>query len=208
MHLPYNSSAAQIQTAREKIKAAGLTLMGGGVIYMNNKEAEVRHLFQYARDAGMPTIVASPDPDALDVVEKIAKEFNIRVAIHNHGPGDRHYPSPLDVLRLVKDRDPLMGICIDVGHTVRLGEDPVDAVHQCAPRLYSFHMKDETSATRSGHPVAVGRGVIDIVGVLQALLKIHYAYDVALEYEAHAKAPMPGLIESYAYMRGVLATVT
>jgi sugar phosphate isomerase/epimerase len=207
MHLPMKSSSAERREAREKVEAAGLTLMGGGVIYMKNSEEEVRSAFDYAKDAGMPTIVCSPEPAALDTVEKMAKEYHIRVAIHNHGPGDKHYPSPLDVLRLVKDRDPLLGLCIDVGHTVRLGEDPVSAMEQCASRLYDFHMKDVTQAAANGAPTEVGRGVIDIVAVLKAFIRLKYEYHVALEYEAHADAPLPGLIESVAYMRGVLAAI-
>jgi inosose dehydratase len=206
-HLPYKSTAAERRDARGKIEAAGLVLISGGVIYMKNNDEEIRGFFDYARDAGMPTIVASPDIDALDTVEKMAKEYNIRVAIHNHGPGDKKYPSPLDVLRLVKDRDEHMGLCIDVGHTVRLGEDPVDAIHKCTRRLYDFHIKDETEAVASGKATEVGLGVIDIVGVLKALVEQRYAFHVGLEYEANENDPMPGVIESFGYMRGVLAAI-
>lgn len=205
VHLPMKSTTAERQEAHRKVEAGGLVLMGGGVIYMNNKEAEIRAAFDYAKDAGMPTMVSSPEPEALDTVEKMAKEYGIRIAIHNHGPGDKRYPSPLDVLRLVKDRDVLMGICIDVGHTARLGEDPVGVIQQCGSRLYDFHIKDVTQATAKGGAVEVGRGVIDIVGVLKALAGLKYPYHVALEYEANGDAPMPGIAESYAYMRGVLA---
>jgi sugar phosphate isomerase/epimerase len=152
-------------------------------------------------------MVCSPDPAALDLVEKMARQYEIRIAIHNHGPGDKRYPSPLDVLRLVKDRDPLLGLCIDVGHTVRLSEDPVDVIHQCARRLYDFHMKDVTQAAANGEATEVGKGVIDIVGVLKALLSLKFPYHVALEYEANADAPMPGILESLAYIRGALAAI-
>jgi len=207
MHLPMKSSTAEREEARRKIEAAGLVLMGGGVIYMNNKEEEIRAAFDYAKDAGMPTIVCSPDPAALDTVEKMAREYGIRIAIHNHGPGDKRYPSPLDVMRLVKGRNSLMGLCIDVGHTVRVGDDAVAAIHQCASRLYDFHFKDVTEAAPKGAETEVGRGVIDIVGVLKALVKIKFPYHVGLEYEPHAEAPMPGIIESFAFMRGVLAAI-
>jgi inosose dehydratase len=206
-HLPYKSSPGERKEANQKVTAAGLVLVSGGVIYMKNNEEEIRGFFEYAKDAGMPTIVASPDIDALDTVEKMAKEFSIRIAIHNHGPGDKKYPSPLDVLRLVKDRDERMGLCIDVGHTVRLGQDPVEIIQQCAQRLYDFHIKDETQAAASGKATEVGRGVIDIVGVLKALVGIKYAYHVGLEYEAKENDPMPGVLESFGYMRGVLAAI-
>src|SRR5580765_194519 len=158
VHLPLKSTTAELKAARKKIEDAGLILTGGGVIYMKNNADEIRRIFDYAKDSGMPTIVASPDPDALDNVEKMAKEYDLRIAIHNHGPTDKHYPSPLDVLKLVKDRDSRMGLCIDVGHTVRIDQDPVPIIKECAPRLYDFHMKDVTSATKEGGSIEVGKG--------------------------------------------------
>jgi sugar phosphate isomerase/epimerase len=207
VHLPLKSTAAERQTARKKVEDAGLILMGGGVIYLKNDEDEIRNAFEYAKDAGMPTIVCSPDVEALDKVEKCAKQYGIRIAIHNHGPGDTKYPSPLDVMRLVKGRDSRMGVCMDVGHTVRIGQDPVVAIGKCASRLYEFHMKDITQADAKGGSTEVGKGVIDVVAVLKALVKIKFAGHVALEYEAHGDAPMPGVTESFTYMRGVLAAI-
>lgn len=208
VHLPMKSTMAQRQEAHRKIEAAGLVLMGGGVIYINNKEEEVRNVFEYAKDAGMPTIVCSPDPAAMDIVEKMAKQYDLRIAIHNHGPGDKRYPSPLDVLKMVKDRDARMGICIDVGHTVRIGEDAVAVIKQCASRLYDFHIKDVNAATPKGGAVVLGKGVIDLPGVLKALVGIKYSYHLALEHEIDADAPIPGIIESFNYMRRVLATIS
>jgi sugar phosphate isomerase/epimerase len=207
VHLPLKSTREQRKEARKKVEAAGLKLMGGGVIYLKNNQDEIRNAFEYAKDAGMPTIVCSPDPEALDTVEKMAAKYKLRIAVHNHGPTDKRYPSPLDVLRLVKDRNKHMGICMDVGHTVRIGEDPVAVIHQCASRLYDFHMKDVTAATPDGKPIEVGKGVIDIPGVLKALLKLKFPYHVALEYEANADNPMPGVMGSYAYIRKVLAAM-
>jgi sugar phosphate isomerase/epimerase len=100
-----------------------------------------------------------------------------------------------------------MGICIDVGHTVRIGQDAVEVTRTCAKRLYDYHIKDVTAASPAGRATEVGKGVIDIVGVLRALLEMKYSYHLALEYEANEKAPLPGMIESYAYMRGVLAAL-
>jgi inosose dehydratase len=207
MHLPFNSTPAERQDARRKIEAAGLTLFGGGVIYMKNDEREIRNYFEYAKGAGMPTIICSPEPDALDTVESTVKEYGIRIAIHNHGPGDKRYPSPLDVLRLVKARDARLGLCMDVGHTVRIGQDPVEAIQQCGERLYDFHIKDVTAATAQGKPIAVGRGVIDIPGVLNSLIKIPYQYHLALEYEANPTAPLAGICESFGFIRGALTGI-
>lgn len=205
-HLAMKSTPEERKAAGKLVADSGLTLMGGGVIYMKS-QAEVTAAFEYAKDAGMPTIVCSPNVEMLDAVEKAAKEYNIRIAIHNHGPGDKNYPSPLDVLKLIKDRDPLMGICIDVGHTVRIKQDPIAVIKECAPRLYDFHIKDVNEATGKGSPVEVGRGVIDIVGVLKALLEVKFSGHLALEYEIKENDPMPGMIESFAFIRGVLAAV-
>jgi sugar phosphate isomerase/epimerase len=207
VHLPIKSTTAERQAARQKIEAAGLKLMGGGVIYMKNDEAEIQHVFEYARDAGMPVIVCSPVPDALDAIEKKAKEFNILIAIHNHGPTDKTYPSPLDVLALVKDRDPLMGICMDIGHTVRIGVDPVECIDRCGSRLHDLHIKDVTKAAREGIDAELGRGIIDIVGVLKALSVRKFPYHIGLEYEAHADNPLPDVMECAGYERGVLAAL-
>jgi inosose dehydratase len=207
VHLPLKSTTEERQAARQKIEAAGLKLMGGGVIYLKNDEAEIQQAFEYARDAGMPVIVCSPVPDALDAVEKKAREFNILIAIHNHGPSDKTYPSPMDVFTLVKDRDPLMGICMDIGHTVRIGVDPVECIERCGDRMHDMHMKDESKAAKEGEPRALGRGVVDIVGALKALSARKFPYHIGLEYEANAANPLPNVMECAGYLRGVVAAM-
>jgi sugar phosphate isomerase/epimerase len=205
VHLPLTSTVAQRHEARRKIEAAGLRLLGGGVIYIKNRPAEIQNIFAYAHDAGMPTIVCSPDHDALDAVEEKAKQYDIRMAIHNHGPGDKRYPSPLDAFRMVKDRDEHMGICLDLGHTVHLGQDPVAAIQKCSSRLYDFHMKDVSEATPKGEGRIVGEGVIDIPGVLKALLQVRFSGHLGLEYELTPDNPLPGMKQSLAYITKVLA---
>jgi sugar phosphate isomerase/epimerase len=207
VHLPLKSTAAERQAARQKIEAAGLKLMGCGVIYMKNDEAEIQRVFEYAKDSGMPVIVCSPVPDALDILEKKAGEFNIRIAIHNHGPTDKTYPSPLDVLAMVRDRDPLMGICMDIGHTVRIGVDPAECIRRCGGRLHDLHIKDVTRADKEGKDAPLGRGVIDIVGILKLLSVRKFPYHIGLEYEGHADNPLPDVMECAGYERGVLAVL-
>jgi inosose dehydratase len=206
-HLSLKSTPEQCQEARQKVEAAGLTLISVGVISMKNDEAEIRTAFEYAKAAGAPTIVCMPVPEALDTVEKMAKQYDIRIAIHNHGPTDKHFPSPFDVMKAIKDRDSRMGLCIDVGHTVRIGVDPIDAINQCASRLYDFHLKDVTAPKPEGKAIEVGKGVIDIVAVFKAFLDHKYAGHVGLEYEVNTKEPVPGIMESYAYSHGVLAAI-
>jgi sugar phosphate isomerase/epimerase len=148
-----------------------------------------------------------PERGALDAVEKIAKEFDIRAAIHNHGPGDKNFPSPADAWNAVKDRDGHLGLCIDVGHTARIGEDPAEAIRKYADRLYDLHIKDVTAAKPKGETTAMGRGVIDLVAVLKALVEIEFSHHVALEYETQPDDPLPGMAESFGYLRGVLAAM-
>lgn len=207
-HLKYDSSPAELRAAAAKVRAAGLTLLGAGVVYFRTVDAkEIRGIFDYAKGAGMPTIVCSPVPAALDLIEKLAIEYDIVVAIHNHGPGDRNYPLPLDAWRMVEKRDQRMGICIDVGHTVRAGGDAVAAIRRCAPRLYDFHIKDVSVAKPEGKNVVFGTGVIDLPAVLRELLAIKFSGHLQIEYEATPEDPLPGMKESVAYLRRVLAAM-
>jgi len=206
VHLPMKSTTEERQAARQKVEAAGLKLMGGGVIYMKN-DGEVQQAFEYARDAGMPCIVCSPVPDLLDTVEKKAREFNILIAIHNHGASDKIYPSPMDIFAVIKDRDPLMGICMDLGHTVEIQVDPVECLERCGDRMHDMHVKDITKAAKDGKTVELGQGVIDIVGVLKALSARKFPYHIGLEHEANGDNPQPYVMECAGYLRGVVAAM-
>jgi inosose dehydratase len=208
VHIPRTDSPEATRALRAKIEAAGITIMGGGTINMANDPAAIEKDFVYARNAGFPLIYVSPDPAALDTIEKLARVHDIRVAIHNHGPEDKWWPRPQDAYAAVKARDRRLGLCIDVGHTLRTGTDPVAACRECRDRLYDMHVKDLTSKTDRDSQVAVGRGVIDFPGLFKTLLEIGYQGQVGLEYEIHPKNPLPGMIESIAYMRGVLDTLT
>jgi sugar phosphate isomerase/epimerase len=187
--------------------AAGIKLHAAGAIYFTkNDDADIRSKFEYCKRAGISVIVAGdPDPDTLPRIEKFVKEYDIRIAIHNHGPEDKLWHSPLDVLKAVKNMDPRIGCCIDVGHTVRAGTDVVQAIHEVGPRLFDVHMKDLTNFQSKESQVAVGDGIMPVRGIFEALIKTRYKGFVDLEYEVHADDPMPGVIASFAYMRGVLA---
>ncbi|MPY88934.1 MAG: TIM barrel protein [Luteitalea sp.] len=208
MHLPRTDPPETIRGNREKIEATGLTIMGGGVItWKANDEAEIRKDFEYAKAGGFPTIVCSPAPDTLDTVEKLVQEYDIQIAIHNHGPEDKWYPAPADALAALKDRDRRMGICMDIGHSVRAGADIVQSVTLAGPRLLDLHIKDLASKTDKDSQVEVGKGALDIPGLFRALLKADFAGHAALEYEINAKDPVVGMKESLAYERGVHAAL-
>jgi len=207
VHMPMTDSPDAIRAARAKIEAAGFTIVGGGTITMKNDAAQVRHAFEYARLAGMPLVVAAPSHDALDLVERHAKEFDIRVAIHNHGPEDKEFPSPYDVYKMVKTRDSHMGLCVDVGHTVRTGVDVTRAVLELRDRVYDLHVKDLRDLKDKDSQVIVGKGAIDFPALFRALMKIGFTGHANLEYEIDADNPLAGMQQSFAYMRGVLAAI-
>jgi len=203
VHLAMNSSPQQIQDVVAKVKDAGLDLYGGGVIYMRS-EQEVSRAFEYAKAAGMRIIIGVPSPELLPLVDKKVKEYDIEVAIHNHGPTDKMYPIPATAYEKIKDLDKRIGLCDDIGHTIRAGVDPSASIEKYADRLYDVHFKDVTAATPKGSAVEVGRGVIDIPQVVRTLIKINYAGIVSFEYEKDESDPMPGLAESVGYVRGVM----
>ncbi len=203
-HLPMDPT--EEAAALADYATAGIRLHAAGAIYFRKDEdADIRTKFDYCKRAGIGVIVAGdPTPETLPRLEKFVKEYDIRLAIHNHGPEDKVWPSPLDVLKDVRGMDPRIGCCIDVGHCVRAGTDVVDAIHAAGPRLLNMHMKDLTDFHDKGSQVAVGEGKLPIREIFAALVAIKYQGWVDLEYEVHADDPIPGVTESFAYMRGVL----
>ena len=208
VHVPRTDPPEKTRALRAKIEAAGITIMGGGTITIPNDPVQIKKEFEYAKNAGFPLIYTDPEPAALDTIEKMAKEYDIRAVIHNHGPEDKRWPRPQDAYAAIKSRDKRLGLCIDVGHTTRTGTDPVAACRECRDRLYDMHVKDLLAATDKESQTEVGRGVLDFPGLFKTLIEIGYQGQVGLEYEINAKAPLQGMIESMAYMRGVLAAVT
>ena len=204
-HLP-SDSAAEAQAVSD-YHGYGIELHAAGTIYFpKDEDDDIRSKFEYAKRAGIQVIVAGdPVPAALPRIEKFVKQYDIRFAIHNHGPEDKVFPSPLDVLKAVKDMDTRMGCCIDVGHCVRAGTDVVEAIHAAGPRLHNMHIKDLASFSDKESQVEVGRGKMPIRDIFDALVKNKYQGWVDLEYEIHENEPMPGVTESFAYMRGVLS---
>jgi sugar phosphate isomerase/epimerase len=204
-HLPMDAKLEAAALA--DYAAAGISLHAAGTIYFTKDEdADIRSKFEYCKRAGIAVIVAGdPAPETLPRIEKFVKEYDIRIAIHNHGPEDKLWPSPLEVLKAVKGMDPRMGCCIDVGHTARSGTDVVQAIHEVGPRLFNVHMKDLTDFQSKDSQVAVGEGIIPVRRMFDALITTKYAGFVDLEYEIHPDDPMPGVSSSFAYMRSVLS---
>ena len=204
MHLPLDSDKETIQKAVALCKQKGVTLYGGGVIYMKTK-AEVDQAFDYAKTAGMGMIIGVPNHDLLDYVESKVKKYDIKLAIHNHGPGDLVYPSAESAYILIKNRDKRMGLCIDIGHTKRIGRDPEQDLKDYFDRVFDMHIKDVTKAEKEGATCIIGRGVINFPSFMKSVDKLGYKGTLSLEYEAEGKDPLPGMMESFGYVKGIMA---
>lgn len=202
-HLPLTASDSDCADLAKKFENEGLKIYSCGVVYMKNEE-EVENAFRYAKALGCSSIIGVPDHKYLSLVEKKVKETDIRIAIHNHGPGDKRYPTAASVWEKVKSMDPRIGIALDIGHSVRIGEDPIQAIHQYKDRIFDFHFKDITSADKAGRCAAMcGTGVIDFPSILKALVEIGYDRIAPIEYETLPDDPFPGVMQYVGYIRGM-----
>jgi sugar phosphate isomerase/epimerase len=205
-HLPYRSSPEELEQGRKEFERAGLKIMSGGNISLQKDDpADIRRYFEYAKMCGMPMMVCAPTHHNLGMIEKLVQEYNIRIAIHNHGPEDKLYPTPQSVLKVVRDMDPRCGLCMDVGHSARAGADVVESIAEAGSRLLDMHMKDLRSFEPPAVQCDVGEGIMPITRIFQQLQKMNYQGCVNLEYEINGDNPLPGMKNSFSYMRGVLA---
>jgi sugar phosphate isomerase/epimerase len=207
-HLPSTSEAAEDKAVAD-YKAAGIELTSAGVIYFAKPdEADIRAKFEYAKRAGVRVIVGSPTKEVLPMMEPFVKQYDMRLAIHNHGPEDKEWPSPLDILAAISSMDKRIGLCMDMGHTARALNGSavavVDAIHKAEARLFDVHIKDLADLTKKESQVAVGEGKMPIRGIFEALVAVGYKGYVDLEYEIHEDDPLPGMMKSFAFMRKVL----
>jgi inosose dehydratase len=209
-HAPWSTGTPEeCQAAVRKFADAGIAVTSTGVVDLPNDEAVVRKAFGNVRAAGLRKFCGRPALDAYPLVERCVREFDLRVAIHNHGPGDL-YPSPYDAMKAARAYDPRIGLCIDVGHCWLGGVDPAAAIRDCHERLFEVHLKDSLRPAGGGktsdtHPAVVGHGSMDIRGILGALIDVGYAGETEFEFEQKVKDRVPGLAESVGYVRGMLA---
>jgi sugar phosphate isomerase/epimerase len=201
-HLPLNSSQEKIDEVKKQFQDGGITIYGVGVIYMKTKEA-VDQAFDYAKKVGVPIIIGVPDYDLIDYSEQKVKEYNIKLAIHNHGPEDKLYPSPKEAYERIKNRDSRMGLCLDIGHAMRAGVEPAKAVKEYGKRIFDLHIKDVTKAEKDGQAIEAGRGIINFPALVKALRKVNYPGYCSIEFEKDMKDPLPGIAESVGYFKGV-----
>ena len=207
VHLSQKGTPEEWQAARKEFESAGLKITSGGNVDMVKDTTidEIRHHFEYAKYTGMPMMVCAPTHDNIKMVETLVKEYNIRIAIHNHGPEDKHFPTPQSVLDVVRKLDSRCGLCMDVGHSARTGIDVVQTIAGAGDRLFDMHVKDLRDLSQKDSQCDVGDGAMPFPAIFKQLKKMNYQGCVNLEYEINAKDPKPGMFRSFSYMRGVLA---
>ena len=207
-HLPYELPPAELKAAAGEFRRAGFEVSSSG----NNSITEdtdehVRSFFEYAKAAGIPMLVIAPKPDILPRIEKFVKAYDIAVAIHNHGPEDEFFPAPSDAVKLIRNLDPRVGLCVDVGHTARTGKDVVQEIADAGGRVLDMHMKDLRDLSDKDSQCIVGEGEMPVPDIFRQLLSMGYDGSINLEYEIDARNPLPGMKLSMAYMRGVRAAI-
>jgi sugar phosphate isomerase/epimerase len=203
-HLPLNSSPAQMDVIKKKFAEHGITPYTVGVIYMKSKQ-EVDNAFVYAQAFGVSMIVGVPDENLLPYVEEKVKLTNIKMAIHNHGPEDKLYPTPKSIYDRIKNMDSRMGLCIDIGHTFRAGVLPEEAIKLYADRLFDLHIKDEAAMKPDAKTIEIGRGAINFSALIDVLRMINYQGICSVEYEKDMDAPLVGMAESVGYFKGIMS---
>lgn len=205
-HLPMDSTQEKADQVMAAFKTGGITIYAVGVIYMKDK-AEVDRAFDYAKKVNVTLIIGVPEYELLPYTEEKVKATGIRIAIHNHGPEDKRYPGPKDVFDRIKNMDPKMGLCLDIGHATRAGADPAKAVIDYRQRMFDLHIKDVSKAEKDGKAIELGRGVINFPALVKALRKINYNGKCSIEFEKDMKDSLPGIAESVGFFRGVMSAV-
>jgi inosose dehydratase len=198
-HFPGNSTDDQIQQMKSKLAGKDIKLTAHGVNGFSKDHEANRRWFEFAKKAGIRNISADPSEDSFDSLDKLVEEYDVRIAIHNHGPGAR-YDKVADVLNAIKGHNPKIGACADLGHYIRSGEDPMRVIHLLEGRLYGIHLKDFAAPKGDAAGVILGKGHLDCEGVFKALKKVNFPADggLSLEYEEHAENPIPDVKECLA----------
>jgi sugar phosphate isomerase/epimerase len=201
-HLEYADPVPALEAGAKEFRDAGIQIVGGGVVPMKETD-DIRERFEYAHVCGMPLMTIDPDPPMLPTIEAMVREYDIAVAIHNHGPESEFFPSPYEVLEYVDSLDARIGVCMDVGHTTRCGVDIIQAARDTGSRLLDVHLKDLRDLRDGSTQCRVGRGSMPLADLFHQLAEMEYAGYANLEFEIDELGPEPGMAESFAYMRGI-----
>jgi sugar phosphate isomerase/epimerase len=190
-------SEKEQQAILDKLKADGISpkFVNMGVVQLPPDEAQSRKVFEFAKKLGIDTLVAEPEPAALDTVEKLCKEYNIKVAIHNHPKDHSIYWNPDAVLAAIKGRTPLMGACADVGHWIRSGLDPLQCLKKLDGHIICLHFKDLNEMGPNAHDVPWGTGVGQTKALMEEMKRQNFHGAFCVEYEYHWETSQPEIAE-------------
>ncbi|MCU0797392.1 MAG: sugar phosphate isomerase/epimerase [Akkermansiaceae bacterium] len=192
-------AATQVPVILEHAKKHGITPVNFGVTGIDKDEAKARVTFEFAKALGLYG-VTTESLDAVDTLEKLAKEYDIKVCFHNH-PKPTALWNPDTILNAIKDRDPRLGFCADLGHWATSGLDPLEVIRKIAPRVLAFHMKDRASIAEWSHDRPFGTGVINLPAILDEVRKHGFAGNVSIEYEHNWKTSQPEIAQCIGYLR-------
>tara|TARA_A100001391_G_scaffold31022_1_gene16606 strand:+ start:1361 stop:2200 length:840 start_codon:yes stop_codon:yes gene_type:complete len=189
--LPINSTPEQIAEIKKRVSDLGMSISAHGVNHFGGDAAANRKLFEFAKALGVPTITADPEPTAFDSLDDLVDEFDIRIAIHNHGPSAR-YNQVVDVLKAIEGHDERIGACADLGHYIRSGQEPVEVIRSLKGRLYGVHLKDFAEMKEHTKGVVLGQGHLDVEGVFVAMQDVGFPANgaLSLEYEEDPSNPL------------------
>ena len=199
-------SDEQMGAVRKRARDAGISLVNIGVVQLPPDEGQSRKVFDFARKWGIDTLVAEPEPKALDLVEKLCKEYHIKVAIHNH-PKPSRYWNPDTVLEAVKDRSPLLGACADTGHWMRSGLDPVECLKKLEGRVICLHFKDLAERSPNTHDVPWGAGAGDVKGMMTELKRQGFHGVFGIEYEHNWLNSSPEIAQGLKFFNATCAAL-
>jgi inosose dehydratase len=207
-HLSSTANDQLIAEARDLAARAGLTISAQGVNRFSRDHAANQRVFEFAKKLGNRVITANPQPDAetFASLEKLVAEYDMRLAIHNHGPGTLYDKLP-DVVNAIKGRDPRIGACVDCGHFIASGEDPVKCVQTLGSRVYGVHLKDLAEFGAKSPNVVLGKGHLDVVALFKTLRQTKFPGDgaLSLEYEANPENPLDDLKACLAVTKEAIA---
>jgi sugar phosphate isomerase/epimerase len=203
--LPLDASHEQIASMKKRVADLGMSISAHGVNGFGRNAASNRKIFEFAKALGIRNITADPDPESFDSLNDLVQEFDIRIAIHNHGPRHR-YNKAVDVLQAIEGRDDRIGACADLGHYIRSGEPAIDVIRLLKGRLYGIHLKDFAEMKADAKGVVLGRGHLDVPAVFDALLKSGFPADgaMSLEYEENPEDPIADIRECVAVAKKAL----
>jgi sugar phosphate isomerase/epimerase len=195
----HDMPAEMITAMQEHAKKHKIAIVNFGVVAIPNNAEQARPYFEFAKTLGLYGITTE-SIGSIDVLEKLAKEYDIKVCFHNH-PKPTALWNPDTIMKAIEGRDANLGFCADLGHWASSGLNPLDVIKKIAPRVHAFHMKDRTSITGPTHDEIFGKGIIDLTAILDEVRKHGFKGNVTIEYEHHWDNNVPDITDCVNYLR-------